>query len=82
MKPFFCNKISDRFGIACSMKDSAGQLQTVTKLRGVAEVAVVSDGHPPLLVIHFNRLAVIPVVSTCRSVSHMTDSNFTLRQCG
>lgn len=53
------------------VKDCAVQLQLTAELEGVAQVAVVGQGHFALLVVPFNGLAVGPVGAASGAVAHM-----------
>jgi len=55
------------------MKNSAGQLQTISQFRGVAQIPVMSNRHFTFLMIYLYWLAVVSVCSSGRPVPDMTD---------
>ena len=60
------------------MKNRTGKLQLVPQLQSIAQIAVVRQSHFPFLMIDLNRLAVIPCISSCGTVSDMAHSHGSL----
>ena len=64
------------------MENCSGHFQIITEFKGVAQVAVVSQGHFALGMIDFDRLAVASAVAACGSVANMPYGNSSERIVG
>ena len=57
------------------MENGSGQFKRRTKFCRVGKISIVCNGHSPFLMVHFDRLAVIPVCSTGRSITCMCNGH-------
>ena len=82
MQPFPDDGIDDRFGIGCTMKNSAVELMGAAQFIGVYEISVVAKGHVSLDMADNDRLDVVGVFATCGRIADMADSDAALSKMG
>ena len=69
--------VRDRLGIARRVEDRPRELKLRAQRGRVGKIAVVSDGHAALLVVHLDGLAVAPVVSAGGAIARVGDRHRT-----
>ena len=61
LQPFLCHDVCDRFRVRRGVENRAGKFQFAPQLCRIGQIAVMRDRHASFLMVHFDRLAVVPV---------------------
>ena len=79
-KPLLSYDICNGFGIAGGVENSTRQFKFIAKFCRIGKISVVCQSHSALLVVYFNRLAVISVGSSRCAVACMGYRHPTFRK--